>query len=220
MNHKIIRTNDSSHSILDTKINESYHSKHGAIVEAKHVFIKNGFETANKNKLNILEIGFGTGLNTLLTLQKSIQKSIKVNYHAIELHPLDKQYYSKLNYTNLIGVEQKELLKLHDCKWGKKIKLNSFFSIIKHHMALEKYNTNLKFDIIYFDAFSPRKQPEIWSKDIFEKMHKFLKKDGFLITYCAKGAVKRTMKSVGFEIIILDGPPGKRQITRGNKSII
>ena len=90
MNHKIIRTNDGSHSILNTKINESYHSKHGAIIESKHVFIKNGFETANKNKLNILEIGFGTGLNALLTLQKSIQKSIKINYHAIELYPLEK----------------------------------------------------------------------------------------------------------------------------------
>lgn len=219
MNNKIILTNDGSHSLFNTQVNESYHSKHGAIVEAEHVFIKNGFSTVDKNKLNILEVGFGTGLNTLLTYQKAIQKSIEVNYHAIELHPIDKIYYSKLNFTDLIGVEQENLQDLHDCKWEKNIQLNPYFTLIKNHTSVEKYNTDIRFDIIYFDAFSPDKQPEIWNKVIFKKMHSFLKDDGFLITYCAKGIVKRTMKSIGFEIIVLDGPPGKRQMTRGNKSV-
>lgn len=220
MDNKIIITNDGSHSIFNTKVNESYHSKHGAIVEAEHVFIKNGFSTVNEAKLNILEVGFGTGLNTLLTYQKAVQKSIEVNYHTIELHPIDKRYYNKLNFADLIGMEQDRLLKLHNCKWEKEIQLNSYFTLIKNHTALETYNTDVKFDIIYFDAFSPEKQPEIWSEEIFKKMYKFLKENGFLITYCAKGMVKRTMKSVGFEIVVLDGPPGKRQITRGNKSVI
>ena len=220
MYNKIIITNDGSHSIFNTKVNECYHSKHGAIVEAEHVFIRNGFSTVNETKLNILEVGFGTGLNTLLTYQKAVQKSIKVNYHTIELHPIDKRYYSKLNFTDLIGIEKDQLLKLHNCKWGQEIQLNSYFTLIKNHTSLETYNTDIKFDIIYFDAFSPEKQPEIWSEEIFKKMYTFLKESGFLITYCAKGMVKRTMKSVGFEIIVLDGPPGKRQITRGNKSVI
>tara|TARA_B100000945_G_C20395623_1_gene604659 strand:- start:581 stop:1234 length:654 start_codon:yes stop_codon:yes gene_type:complete len=217
MNEKIILTNDGSHSLFSPKINESYHSKYGAIVEAEHVFIRNGFSTVKKSNLNILEVGFGTGLNALLTYQKATQKGIQVNYHTIELYPIDKKTYLKLNFTDLIGLEKKDLSNLHNCPWEKKQKINPYFSLTKNHTSLEKYKTDIKFDIIYFDAFSPEKQPELWSHIIFEKMHKILKNDGFLVTYCAKGIIKRTMKYVGFKIIVLDGPPGKRQMTRGNK---
>ena len=219
MNEKIILTNDGSHSLFSPKINESYHSKHGAIVEAEHVFIRNGFSTVKKSNLNILEVGFGTGLNALLTYQKATQKGIQVNYHTIELYPIDKKTYLKLNFTDLIGLEKKNLSNLHSCPWEKKQKINPYFSLTKNHTSLEKYKTDIKFDIIYFDAFSPEKQPKLWSHIIFEKMHKILKNDGFLVTYCAKGIIKRTMKYVGFKIIVLDGPPGKRQMTRGNKLI-
>ena len=219
MQNKIIKTNDGSHSIFNPKINENYHSIHGAIVEAEHVFIRNGFSSANKDKLNILEVGFGTGLNALLTHQKALQKSIHVNYHTIELYPVKKENYSQLNFAKLIGLEKEDLLILHNCPWGENYKIDSYFTFTKNHTSLEEYNTDIKFDIIYFDAFSPEKQPEIWQKQIFKKMYKYLKDNGFLVTYCAKGVVKRTMKSVGFEIIILDGPPGKRQMTRANKKI-
>ena len=220
MDNKLIITNDGSHSIFNTRINESYHSKHGAIVEAEHVFIRNGFSAVRKNKLNILEIGFGTGLNALLTYQKAIQRSIETNYHAIELYPVDRRYYMELNFANLIGLEQETLLRLHNANWEEKINISSYFTLTKNHTSLEGYNTDLKFDIIYFDAFSPEKQPELWGENIFRKMNALLKDDGFLVTYCAKGIVKRTMKSVGFQIIVLDGPPGKRQMTRANKSVI
>jgi tRNA U34 5-methylaminomethyl-2-thiouridine-forming methyltransferase MnmC len=218
--NKLVITNDGSHSIFNPEINECYHSKHGAIVEAEHVFIRNGFSTVNKPYLNILEIGFGTGLNTLLTSQKAIQKEITVDYQTIELYPVIEDNYSKLNFTDLIGIEQNELLKLHTTQWEKKCKINEFFSLTKFKTDLENYTSESKFDIIYFDAFSPEKQPELWTNTIFMKMHNYLKEDGFLVTYCAKGIVKRTMKSVGFKIIVLDGPPGKRQMTKANKLIL
>tara|TARA_B100001250_G_C19736102_1_gene760845 strand:- start:650 stop:1318 length:669 start_codon:yes stop_codon:yes gene_type:complete len=220
MANKIVITNDGSHSIFNPKINEHYHSKHGAIVEAEHVFIRNGFSTLKKLKINILEVGFGTGLNALLTYQKAQQRSIEVNYHTMELHPVSKENYSQLNFTNLIGLEEEDLLSLHNCNWEEEHKISSYFSFKKNHTSLERYNTSLKFDIIYFDAFSPEKQPELWNDIIFKKMYRLLKDDGFLVTYCAKGAVKRTMENVGFEIVVLDGPPGKRQMTRGNKCVI
>ena len=220
MENKLVITNDGSHSIFNPKINECYHSKHGAIVEAEHVFIRNGFSVFNKQNLNILEIGFGTGLNALLTSQKAVQKKVTVNYQTMELYPVSEDNYSKLNFTDLIGIEKKSFLILHETPWEEKCKINDFFSLTKFNTDLENYTSDTKFDIIYFDAFSPEKQPELWTNTIFMKMHNYLKEGGFLVTYCAKGIVKRTMKSVGFEIIVLDGPPGKRQMTRANKLTI
>ena len=220
MKNRLVFTNDGSHSIFNPTINETYHSKHGAIVEAEHVFIKNGFSQINKSNFSILEVGLGTGLNALLTAQKAMQKSITINYQAIELFPVKKEHYEKLNFTDLIGIESKQLINIHESEWGKKNKINNFFTLTKHHNSLEEFNTNLKFNIIYFDAFSPEKQPHLWSEKVFKKMYYFLKNDGFLVTYCAKGEVKRTLKSVGFKIIVLDGPPGKRQMTRAEKKSI
>lgn len=220
MRKKIIITNDGSHSIFNHHINEAYHSKHGSILEAEHVFIKNGFSTVSKNNLNILEVGFGTGLNALLTYQKANQKGVNVNYHTIEKHPINKEIYSKLNFTDLIGLEKKDLANLHNCSWEETHKINTYFSLTKNHISLEKYNTDIKFDIIYFDAFSPERQPELWDEIIFKKAHLFLKDHAFLVTYCAKGIVKRTLTSVGFNITVLDGPPGKREMIKANKIII
>jgi len=218
MTNKLVITNDGSHSIFNPEVNETYHSKHGAIVEAEYVFIKNGLLAENKKKFNILEVGFGTGLNALLTAQKAQQKEININYHGIELYPVQKESYIQLNFTELIGEEKSKLLKLHECEWEKKHVINNFFKLTKNKIALEKYTSKTKFDIIYFDAFSPEKQPELWTAEVFQNMYDLLKEDGFLVTYCAKGVVKRTMKAVGFEIIVLDGPPGKRQMTRANKT--
>jgi len=217
MNKKLILTNDGSHSLFVPSINECYHSKHGAIVEAEHVFIRNGFSAINKSPMNILEVGFGTGLNALLTLQRANNKKVSVDYHAIELYPLEKEDYIQLNFPELIGIKRGPFLKLHTCKWEEKQEIINYFSIQKYNISAQEYNTDIKFDIIYFDAFSPEKQPELWNEDIFKKMRKILKTDGFLVTYCAKGVVRRTLKKVGFEIISLDGPPGKRQMTRANQ---
>ena len=217
MKNKLVTTNDGSHSIFNPEINETYHSKHGAIVEAEHVFIKNGLLAENKSQFNILEVGFGTGLNALLTAQKAKQKNITINYNGIELYPVPKESYIELNFTDLIGEDKSELLKLHECSWEKGNKINDFFKLTKNKISLENYKSDTQFDIIYFDAFSPEKQPHLWNEEVFQNMYNLLKKDGFLVTYCAKGVVKRTMKAVGFEIVVLDGPPGKRQMTRANK---
>ena len=220
MEKKLVFTNDGSHSLFVPEINECYHSKHGSIVEAEHVFIRNGLLAENRKQFNILEVGFGTGLNALLTAQKAKQKKIAVNYHGIELYPVSLDNYTQLNFTDLIGIDNLELLKLHDCSWEKEQIINDFFKLTKNKIALENYTSKKKFDIIYFDAFSPEKQPYLWSSEVFQNMYELLNKDGFLVTYCAKGIVKRTMKSVGFEIVVLDGPTGKRQMTRANKSIV
>jgi len=217
MERKLVITNDGSHSLFVPKINESYHSIHGSIVEAEHVFIKNGFLAEKKQYLNILEIGFGTGLNALLTAQKAIHKNIEVNYHAIELYPVAEKEYTQLNFAELIGIEKESLILLHESKWEDTCKINNNFTLTKNNISAEKYKTNTRFDIIYYDAFSPEKQPELWDESIFKKMYHFLKEDAFLVTYCAKGVVRRTLKEVGFEVISLDGPPGKRQMTRANR---
>ena len=218
MTNKLVITNDGSHSIFNPEVNETYHSKHGAIVEAEYVFIKNGLLAENKKQFSILEVGFGTGLNALLTAQKAQQKKIAINYHGIELYPVPKESYIQLNFTELIGEEKSKLLNLHECNWEEEHVINKFFKLTKNEIALEKYTSKTKFDIIYFDAFSPEKQPELWTAEVFQNIYDLLKEDGFLVTYCAKGVVKRTMKTVGFEIIVLDGPPGKRQMTRANKT--
>ncbi len=220
MENKIILTSDGSHSIFNPKINECYHSKHGSIVEAEHVFIKNGFSALKKDNLFILEVGFGTGLNTLLTYQKAEKRSINVKYHCIELYPVKEKNYMQLNFAELIGINKEILLSIHESEWEREHKIGRYFKLKKNLISLEKYTTSQKFDIIYFDAFSPNKQPELWSRDIFNKMFYLLKNNGILVTYCAKGEVKRTMSEVGFKINVLDGPPGKRQMTRGRKSII
>ena len=217
MKNKLVITNDGSHSIFNPEMNETYHSKHGAIVEAEHVFIKNGLLAENKKQFNILEVGFGTGLNALLTAQKAKQKDIAVNYHGIELYPVPEESYRQLNFTDLIGVDSSDLLNLHECSWEEEHTIHDFFKLTKNKIALEEYTSKTKFDIIYFDAFSPETQPHLWNAEVFQNMYKLLKEDGFLVTYCAKGVVKRTMKAVGFEIVVLDGPPGKRQMTRANK---
>jgi tRNA U34 5-methylaminomethyl-2-thiouridine-forming methyltransferase MnmC len=214
---QLIITKDGSHSFFVPELSETYHSKHGAITEAKHVFIKNGLLAANKNKVNILEVGFGTGLNALLTMQKVKQQNLNVFYNSLEPHPLEKQEYIKLNYAVLLNCPQEDFINLHKSEWGKEIKLSENFTLYKTEESVRNFKTEKKFDIIYFDAFAPEKQAEMWTKTVFEKMYCLLKENGFLVTYCAMGVVKRTLKSVGLEVETLEGSPGKREMIRANK---
>jgi len=216
MKKELIITKDGSHSLFVPDLNEHYHSVHGSISESTHVFINNGLHSHPKKDIDILEIGFGTGLNTLLTLENIKDKN--VNYTSLEPCPISSETYKKLNFHTLTNSSPKVFLELHTSEWEVNIMISKYFTLYKTQTRLQDFSTEKKFDIIYFDAFSPEKQMEMWTRDVFEKCYNLIDKDGFLVTYCAKGIFRRTLKSVGFEVISLDGPPGKRQMTRANKS--
>jgi len=215
MKKELIITKDGSHSLFVPDINENYHSVYGSISESIHVFINNGLYSHPKKNINILEIGFGTGLNTLLTLENIKDKN--VNYTSLEPHPISSETYKKLNFHTLTSSSSESFLELHTSEWEVDVMISKHFTLYKTQTRLQDFSIENKFDIIYFDAFSPEKQMEMWTIDVFEKCFNLLNKNGFLITYCAKGIFRRTLKAAGFEVISLDGPPGKRQMTRANK---
>lgn len=226
MARKIIKTSDNSDTVFDEELNEIFHSTHGAITESKHVFIKNGLEYVSKylNTLNIFEVGFGTGLNTLLTFIESELKDIYINYYSIELYPLKDEIWKNLNYKNIIDKKYTDIFNLiHESDWDKTIQISSKFTLNKIFKNLQDYdltlNSDINFDLIYFDAFSPDKQSDLWSKDICLKLYESLNNKGVLVTYCAKGEVKRNLQKSGFIIEKLAGPPGKREMIRARKEV-
>lgn len=217
MEFKLVHTADGSHSIYLPKLNEHYHSVHGAIQESIHVFIKSGFHAANQNPLNILEIGLGTGLNALLTMIKNRDQPRLVNYTCLEKYPLTPEIYTSLNYPELLNAGNQEFFKIHEVSWEKPQLIDDWFCITKHHVSIQQWQSYQQFHLIYYDAFAPEKQPEMWTEDVFLKLFELLELGGFLVTYCAKGVVKRTLRTCGFEVQTLPGPPGKREMIRAVK---
>lgn len=215
-------TGDNSHTLLVKELNETYHSTKGAIVEAKHVFIQKGLadyiQKTNLKQLNVFEVGFGTGLNAHLSQLFAVGNNIHLNYISIEAHPLKIDLIKQLNYPSLINSDQSQYLKLHDVEWDLPVVIDDNFTLTKIHQKLAELSPIEKIDVIFFDAFAPDIQPEMWSKTIFENMYHLLKDEGVLVTYCAKGIVKRTLKEVGFTVENLPGPPGKREMTRAVKN--
>ena len=208
-NLKLIKTSDGSNSILVSRENEIYHSRYGAIQESLHVFIENGLKINQSKKIKILEVGMGTGLNVLLTFNHS--KNKEISYHALEPFPIDENLFTKLNYERILST--KILEAIHYAPFLKTNILRQNFSFIKYNIEFLKFDYSANFDIIYYDAFSPRYQPEMWHINNFKKSYKILKKGGFLITYCSKGEFKRNLKKVGFYLKHPSGPFGKREIT-------
>jgi tRNA U34 5-methylaminomethyl-2-thiouridine-forming methyltransferase MnmC len=220
MNSRILKeTMDGSHTLYQPDLDEHYHSTKGALQESLHVFIKNGYDFFNINtELHILEVGFGTGLNALLTLAENRKLSRKVWYTGIEKHPLPKATIEKLNYvTYLHEVSVGELFQMHDAVWGHWQSFHGEFYLKKIEVDLLDFQTTEGFDLIYFDAFAPDKQPELWSEEVFNLCYQILKTAGVLVTYSAKGLIKRRLKHVGFEVETLTGPPGKREMIRALK---
>jgi tRNA U34 5-methylaminomethyl-2-thiouridine-forming methyltransferase MnmC len=215
-------TEDGSHTLYRPDLDEHYHSVYGAIGESQHIFIESGLlpSIQEKNQIDILEVGFGTGLNALLTLLLVTEKNIFVNYTAIELYPLDKPTWSRLNYPEYIlkaGAES-AFGKLHDAEWGKEVHVNNKFTVLKLNEDLLAWIPAVNsYDLVYFDAFGPDVQPELWTEEIFMKIYHGLRMEGVLVTYSTKGAVKRNLKSAGFGIEKLPGPKGKREILRACK---
>lgn len=224
MARKLIETGDGSHTLYVEELDERYHSYHGAIQESKHVFIKSGLhyiveKYSTLAPLAILEIGLGTGLNALLTLIEADVLNKSIEYTAIEAHPLEKSIVDALNYVSLLNAQhyQTSFDKMHESEWNTKTNLSSNFELDKMHTTLDLAVLETKYNLIYFDAFGPRVQPEMWTLAVFSKLADSLLSGGCLVTYCAKGEVKRTLKSAGFIVESIEGPPGKREMVRAIK---
>ncbi len=217
MKREIIITSDGSTTIHLPDWNEQYHSKHGAIQEAKHVFIKHGLNIIDKNDISILEIGFGTGLNCFITF---LETTKNINYVGVEAYPVLKDEIDTLNYVSELNATEKQDIfdKIHSVSWEEKHQITDNFSLTKRKQFFEEISDENAFDLIYFDAFGARVQPELWTEDIFKRMFNALKPKGILVTYSAKGSVRRAMQSVGFSVERLEGPLGKREMLRGAKN--
>ncbi len=222
MEREIIQTLDGSTTIHIKDWNESYHSKHGAIQEAQHVFIKNGLSLFPNKKVAILEIGFGTGLNAFITYIESKRLMQSIDYTGVEAFPISAEELLGMNYISELKANQFSSVfeEMHQSDWGSVNILDSDFVLTKRKQFFQDIDDVAKYDLIYFDAFGYRVQPELWSTEIFRKMFTSLKDNGVLVTYAARGVVKRSMIEVGFSVEKLAGPPGKREMFRATKGNI
>ncbi|ARV09043.1 SAM-dependent methyltransferase [Winogradskyella sp. PC-19] len=222
MKRKIITTADGSKTIQIEEWNEQYHSVHGAINEANHVYLKHGLlffnSELNEKNISILEMGFGTGLNAFLTLIEAEKRNLSISYVGVEAYPVLQEEIEVLNYVELISAKHKvKFEELHRSSWHKDVKISDFFKLKKEHVLFKDINYTENFDVIYFDAFGPRVQPELWTEDIFKLMYEALKPNGVLVTYSVQGTVKRALRAVGFIVKRLEGPPNKRHMLRAIK---
>lgn len=221
MHLKIIKTEDGSTSVYNENLMECYHSTFGAINESMHVFIEAGLSKITKqDTVNILEIGFGTGLNALLTCIFSEEHSLKIKYSAIESDPLEQDIYNQMNFEECLSIKSSNnyFSNIHEASWSQLRNIHSKFQFTKLKKELELYQPqNNYFHLIYFDAFSPDIQPEMWSLSNFTKLFKSMQQDGILVTYCAKGQVRRDLEKVGFKTERIPGPKGKREMLRATK---
>lgn len=218
--NELLDTQDGSHTLISKRFGVSYHSKYGAIKESEHVFIDAGLKAKmlrDKGPLSILEYGFGTGLNAYLAYLCAQQHQRLINYTGIEAYPIDLELASTLNYPQLLQAPEEVYLDLHRSAWDMKFPIGPVFNFWKVLGQIEDQVFDSEFDVLFFDAFAPTAQPELWEEVLLRKAYKSLKPGGILVTYCAKGVVKRTLKAIGFKVETLPGPPGKREMTRGIK---
>lgn len=225
MHLEIRQTKDGSNTLYVPALDEHYHSVHGALQESQHVFIKHGLEHVLqfRKDIKILEVGFGTGLNAILTYPFALAQKAFVQYDTLEKHPLQENVVEQLHFDNVIlNPELQDVFRLmHKAPWNEPVDLIPYFTLQKIHETLEEFVApQAYYDLIYFDAFAPEKQPELWSDEMFRKLYKATRPGGVLVTYCAKGSFKRSLKAAGFEVEALPGPPGKREMTRGLKPAV
>lgn len=220
INRKLQVTDDGSHTLFSQKTGENYHSSFGAVQESRHIFMNAGLEVIKDEKLkqlNVLEVGVGTGLNALLTYLWTLENNVAVAYYGYEPYPITADEATMLNYADLLKVDQSVFLKIHE-KTNEVINLSEKFSVCISNSMIQKANLKPNsYNVVFFDAFSPEAQPEMWTVSVFKKVYMALKKNGVLTTYSCKGIVKRSLKEAGFEIEKLPGPPGKREFLRAWK---
>lgn len=215
---RLVITEDGSHTIFVPELNEHYHSMKGAVQESEHIFIKYGLDFCKADPVRIFEVGFGTGLNALLTAIRCINGDREVIYTSIEKFPLGTHLTEKLNYPNFAGEDGIRLFNLINASpWGEKQNICRNFSILKICSDLLTEKITGEFDLIYFDAFGPDKQPEMWTREIFRKISDMTARGGVLVTYSSKGEIRRRLAESGFDVTRLPGPPGKHHITRAIK---
>ncbi|MBO8460624.1 MAG: tRNA (5-methylaminomethyl-2-thiouridine)(34)-methyltransferase MnmD [Bacteroidetes bacterium] len=217
MERQIVLTEDGSSTLYVSEIDECYHSSHGAIQESEHIFIKAALEHHASKRLSVLEVGFGSGLNALLTLRCAKRNNLTIRYTGIEKYPLTMNEVGQLNYA--CDDQDKEIfMQMHSLSFGVTASLTPYFSLCKLHTDFVSVDLSSSiFDIVYMDAFSPEKQPELWTQDSMKRLYDSMRIGGILTTYCAKGYVRRNLQSVGFEVERLPGPPGKREMLRATK---
>ncbi len=220
MERSLIITKDGSHTIAIPEMNVTYHSHHGAIQESMHVYIDAGLKYVSGNlqvsEICIFEMGFGTGLNALLTLIEAEREQLTIHYTTVELFPLQEDEITLLNYCELLHREDLKPVfqQLHQCEWEKDIIITPFFTIHKVKNSLQNFKTLKLQNLVYYDAFSPSVQPELWTKEAFEKVYNMLLPGGILVTYCSKSDVRRAMQAAGFLVEKIPGPRGKREMVR------
>ena len=219
---KLEQTADGSYTLYVPELDEHYHSVKGALTESQHIFIDMGLKHSTVPLPRILEIGLGTGLNCFLTLLTAEETERHIHYTGIERYPLDMETISKLDYPNLIHKgHETDYFAIHQTPWEKDVELSPWFTLHKLEGDFTCYTFDKGYDIIYFDAFAPEKQPEMWEQSLFDKLYHALNEGGILTTYCAKGVVRRMLQTAGFKVERLPGPPGgKREILRATKGVM
>jgi tRNA U34 5-methylaminomethyl-2-thiouridine-forming methyltransferase MnmC len=221
MERKVINTGDGSKTLFIPQMNEQYHSVNGAITESEYVYLNKGYRHNTSIKPVVFEVGFGTGLNTLLTAQWAEKQKRETTYISIEKYPLNKELIDQLNYGKLISVSAESIYKkIHEAAWGDEINISDYFKLLKIEGDLTNYQFKFdeKFDIIYFDAFGPDKQAEMWNPEIFKRIYHASASNSVFVTYSAKGEIRRQLQNCGYTMERLPGPPGKRQMLRGTKN--
>ena len=220
MKRKSVITVDGSHTVAVPEMNVNYHSIHGAIQESKHVFIEAGLnhllDNSSSQQLHIFEMGFGTGLNAFLTAIESEKLQKRIHYTTVDKFPISIAEAKSLNYADIL--QHTELFqKIQTGNWNEEVELTEYFILRKEKMDLLNFSTAQPFNLIYYDAFAPAAQPELWTKEVFEKLFRMLQPNGILVTYCSKGDVRRAMIAAGFKVEKLKGPQGKREMLRAIK---
>ena len=221
---RVITTDDGSSSLFVPDLNETYHSFHGAIQESLHVFVKNGLEhyilQNQVKRVKVFEVGFGTGLNALLSYQYAEQKQIFVDYYTIEAYPIEMDLVERINYPEKLDLANARSVfdEMHRSESSTTVPFGRFFRQTKYHGDLRSFHSRpLDIDVIYFDAFAPNKQQDLWTIEIFKKLHRYQSSSGLLVTYSAQGQFRRDLKSAGYtEIKKMPGPPGKKEMTLAN----
>jgi tRNA U34 5-methylaminomethyl-2-thiouridine-forming methyltransferase MnmC len=209
---ELVKTADGSFTLFIPEVEETYHSTHGAVQESMHVFIENGLKVCDKEVIRILEVGLGTGLNAMLTLQHATKK---INYCGLEPYPLSKEILEELSANKSDQFE----MKFHVSNAGEWISIQENFSFVRMEVGLEEFSSEEKFDVIYYDAFGPRVEPGLWTLERMQQCFDLLNDGGIFVTYCAKGEVRRNLQAAGFVVERLAGPPGKREMLRGVKPL-